>query len=62
MKKVWFSKIVFVGVAQFVYGAVTLVAEFIEAASFNPVAIASLVCGLLLIVFRIWFTEYSLEF
>jgi len=62
MKKVWFSKIVLVGVLQFVYGAVMLVAEFLEAASFNPVAIASLVCGLLLIVFRIWFSDSSLEF
>ena len=62
MKKVWFSKIVLVGIGQFLYGAVTLVAAFIEAQAFSPVAIASLVCGLLLIVFRIWFTEYSLEF
>ncbi len=62
MKKVVFSKIVWVGVLQFVYGAAMLVGNFLEAAKFNPVAIASLVCGLLLIVFRIWFTEHSLEF
>ena len=61
MKKWYASKIVWVGVLQFVYGAAMLVADFLEAAEFNPVAVASLVCGLLLIVFRIWFTEYSLE-
>ena len=61
MKKWYFSKIVGIGILQFVYGAVMMVAEFIEAGNFSPVPIASLVMGLLLIVFRIWFTEHALE-
>ena len=61
MKKWYASKIVWVGILQFVYGAVGLVPAFVEAGNFSPVACGSLVSGLLLIVFRIWFTEHSLE-
>lgn len=61
MKKWYQSKILWVGVMQLVYGSAMMIAEFIEAASFAPTSIAAFVCGLLLIVFRIWFTDYSIE-
>ena len=61
MKRWFTSKILWIGVMQFVYGSAMMIAEFIEAVNFSPTSIASFVMGILLVVFRVWFTDSSLE-
>ena len=60
-KRFYQSKIFWVGIIQLVYGAGSSIALFIETADYSPTSIMALISGILLIIFRIWFTEYSIE-
>ena len=60
--KPWYaSKLVWIGVMQFVYASADLVAAFIEQADYSPTSIAALITGVLTIVFRIWFTDKEID-
>ncbi len=57
MKRWYTSKLVWLGIIQFVMGVAMQVAEFIETADFSPTAIAAIVLGVLTVVLRVWFTS-----
>lgn len=61
MKKVWFSKIVLASIIQFMLGTSMGIAQFIEAGSYSPTAIATALIAVLVVVWRIWFTTDGLE-
>ena len=60
-KKWYQSKIVWVGIFQVVYGTIMQIAEFIEAGVYSPTAIASVVMGCMLVIFRVYFTDHQIE-
>lgn len=61
MKRWYFSKLVGLGIITTAIGVIPLVTEFLEAGVFSPVAIGTVVTGILIIVMRIWFTTENIE-
>lgn len=59
-KSFWQSKIVWIGIIQTLIASLALVGEFLSQTNFNPVAVTTLVTGILTIILRIWFTDSSI--
>ncbi|MCP4537844.1 MAG: hypothetical protein GY832_11935 [Chloroflexi bacterium] len=61
MTKKWYtSKMVWLGIIEFVMGVLGLLAPFFDAGNFTAGAIVSLLMGVLTIVLRVWFTDTKL--
>jgi hypothetical protein len=59
--KAWYqSKIVWLGILQTLVGALGVVAEFLRAGDYSPVALTLLASGILMVIMRIWFTSESI--
>jgi len=61
MKKWYLSKIVWAGILTVLIGAIPLVTEFLEAGVYSPAAIGTVVTGVLVVIFRVWFTTEGIE-
>jgi hypothetical protein len=60
--KTWYqSKLVWLGVIQFLIGCLGLVGEFLNKGDSSPFAVTVLLTGVLTIVMRIWFTDTSIQ-
>ena len=56
--KMWYqSKLVWLGVIQFLIGALGLAGEFLQKGDYSPFAVTVLFAGVLTVVLRIWFTD-----
>lgn len=61
MVKAWYSsKMVWLGVVQFLIGALGLLAEFLRAGDYSPFAVTMLLSGILVVVMRVWFTDSAI--
>ena len=60
--KAWYSsKMVWLGVVQFLIGALGLLAEFLRAGDYSPFAVTMLASGILVVVMRVWFTDGAIR-
>lgn len=61
MKKVWYeSKLVWLGIIQTLIGMLAVLAEFLRAGDYSPVAVAILLSGVLTVILRVWFTDSAI--
>lgn len=59
--KPWYqSKILWLGVVQFLLGALGSLYEFLQRADYSPAAVVVLMSGILTVVLRVWFTDSKL--
>ena len=62
MNKKWYeSKMVYLGIVQFLIGALGLLAEFLKAGDYSPFAVTMLASGILVVVMRVWFTDGAIR-
>lgn len=60
MKPWYISKLVWLGVVQFLLGSLGVAYEFLQNADYSPASITVLLSGILTVVLRVWFTEAKL--
>lgn len=61
MTKAWYlSKLTWLGIVQFLIGALGLLAEFLKAGDYSPFAVTMLVSGILVVIMRVWFTNSAI--
>ncbi len=60
MKRWYESKIVWVSIIQTAIGILALLAEYLRAGDYSPVALTLLVSGVLTCILRIWFTDMAI--
>ena len=60
--KAWYqSKLVWLGVIQFLIGCLGLIGEFLKNGDYSPFAVTVLLTGVLTVVMRVWFTDTSIQ-